>query len=795
MTNSRRQSPPSVALSLIIVLLATASVHAQSGPPPWSRTETRADCTDYEPLRQPLFGDTHVHTTLSFDAVIGGVITGPREAYDFAQGAPIDLPPYDPNNVATRSAQLRRPLDFTAISDHAELFGEVQICLTPSLPGYNDPVCQDYRSAIPQIGPGVGAFAAFVVTYLAVPDPIRHSFCGPGDANCVNEASLVWQDTQDAAEENYDRTAACTFTSLIGYEWSRAPGAQNLHRNVIFRNDVVPALPISGVEEPTPQGLWAELDTQCLQGLPGCDVLAIPHNSNLSNGAQFIPENADGSPLTKQDALFRSAIEPIVEITQHKGDSECRPGILSSDELCSFEKVTPILLGLFLPSPTYDPRLFVRNVLKEGLEVDEILGANPFMMGIIGSTDTHGSTPGLVHEEDYGESGHVGTRDSAPEFILAPPNVEPLGGVESQGGGLAVVWAEENSRDAIFAAMRRREVYGTSGTRPTLRMFAGDFGGDLCKKGTLVDQGYRRGVPMGAEVGAIRKSRSPRFAVMATKDPGPVGGPSTPLQRLQIIKGWLDDQGNSQEQVFEIAGNPNNGATVDESTCIPSGAGFDTLCSVWEDPDFDPSQRAFYYARAVENPTCRWSQHLCNAQDVDCAVPATILPGLEECCNPDVPGTIQERAWSSPIWYRPESLGKSKGRIKLRGNGEDSFQFKTMIENTPGEVNPNVHDITITVTDDDTIYTATIPAGTMFETQAGTAWRFKDKTGAIDGIQRVKLRISKGQAKFSIRTVKMDLSNADPGEHFIQTTISAATFSASHSRLWESKKGSLKSRS
>ncbi|TFH20228.1 MAG: DUF3604 domain-containing protein [Myxococcales bacterium] len=764
------------------------------GPPPWARTETRADCLDYDQLRKPHYGDTHVHTALSFDAVTGGVVEGPRGAYAFAKGLPTGLPPYDAMMNPARTAQLRRPLDFTAISDHGELMGETSICLTPSHPEYSDPVCQEYRDNIPQLDGGTGAFAFFIAQYAAVPVPFRHDFCGVDGTICTDQASLVWADTQDAAEEHYDRSDACVFTTFNAYEYTRAPLASNLHRNVIFRNEKVPSLPITGVEQPQFQGLWPELQSQCIDGIAGCDVLAIPHNSNLSGGAMFVPENIDGSPHTGADAAFRARMEPLVEITQHKGDSECRPGVLSSDELCGFEKMTGVLLGVSPGSgTTYDPRLFVRNALKEGLELEEAIGANPFKMGIIASTDTHNAVPGMVNEADYGKSGHLGTRDGTPALVVASVTESPLGGMEAQGGGLAVVWAEENSRDAIFSAMRRREVYGTSGTRPTVRFFGGDYDADLCGSPDLVDTGYRRGVPMGGDLGALRKKKSPVFTVLALKDPGGASVASAPLQRVQIIKGWVNSTGSTQERVIDVAGDPDNGASVDTTTCTPSGAGFDSLCAVWEDPDFLPSQRAFYYVRVVENPMCRWSQYVCNDAGIDCALPGTIPAGMEECCNEDRPHTIQERAWTSPIFYSPESFGRFKSVIKVKGGGADTLKIKASFERAAEELAPDTEDITLSLVDDDVIYTATIPAGTMTVNKPGASWSLTDPVGAVDGIKKATLKINaKGNAKLSLSTVKTDLSKADLTDHFIHTTLEAGSYSTEHARLWEVKGTTLK---
>jgi len=785
--------PLGAALLSAAMVGAVQPSYAQlDGPPPWQRTETRDDCVDFDALRTPLFGETHVHTTYSFDAISGDVRSGPRDAYDFAKGMPIDLPPYDGGGVAQRSAQLRRRIDFAAVTDHAETIGEVQICQDPAhLPEYNDQVCVDFRAAIPQMsqtaGPGIVAFGS-----LSVPsNPVRFAFCGVDGTICTDRASLVWVDTQDAADEHYDRSDACDFTTFVSYEWTGNPGVQNIHRNVIFRNETVPSLPTSYIDEPTPEGLHAALTTGCFDAPGQCDVLIIPHNSNLSNGIMFEPENlGDGSPLTAEQAASRAAMEPIVEITQHKGDSECHPG-LTTDELCGFEKWTYGYIGL--PLQNLEPLQFTRNALMEGLSQEEALGVNPFMFGLIGATDAHTATPGLTNEEDYASSGALGTRDATPELMVEGLATGVTGGIETNPGGLAVVYAEENSRDALFAAMRRREVYGTSGTRPLVRFYGGDYKSDLCDSPEFIETGYRDGVPMGGEIGAVRGKKSPTFAVMATKDPGGNGDPSTPLQRLQIVKGWVDDMGATQEQVYEVAGDPDNGASVDTDTCVTSGTGFDTLCAVWEDPNFDPGQRAFYHARVIENPVCRWSTHLCNSQGIDCEIPATIPAGMENCCTYGAPLTVQERAWSSPIWYRPESFGKFKATVKVKGGSQDTLKIKGSLQEVPAELDPNTEDVTVTVTDDDTIYTATIPAGTMTEKKAGAVWVLSDSTGATDGIKKATLKItSKGEGKVSLKTIKTDLSNADLTDHFVQTTLTASTYVAQHSRLWAAKGITLK---
>src|SRR5882724_6019485 len=341
----RRRSAMTYRRVATLLALSLVATGAQAVPGPWQRTEAREPCASFELFRQPYFGDTHVHTAYSSDAVFAGTRENPRGAYRFAEGEPIGLPPYDAEGTPTRTAQLRRPLDFTAVTDHAEQFGEIQICLTPGLSGYDSDECVAARDQLAAPLPALSsllppaAVINFLLGYGVSNPPQRFSWCGTAGADCLQQASLVWQDTQAAAEEFYDRTAACTFTTFAAYEWSGQPGGNNLHRNVIFRNAVVPALPTSYMEQPTPQGLWATLQSQCVDGLPGCDVLAIPHNPNASGGLMFAPVNADGSPLTATDAAFRSSMEPLVEMNQHKGDSECRPGVQSTDEICGFEKL------------------------------------------------------------------------------------------------------------------------------------------------------------------------------------------------------------------------------------------------------------------------------------------------------------------------------------------------------------------------------------------------------------------------------------------------------------------------
>ena len=593
-------------------------------------------CDDNDPLRRPFFGDLHVHTRHSLDASTQGTATSPRDAYRFARGEEIGLHPFA-DGVPLRRAKLSRPLDFAAVTDHAELFGEVHLCNTPGSVGFDALACRVYR--------GWPRLAFFYMNARGHP---RFGFCGDGGNACIEASKGPWREMQEAAHAADD---ACRFSAFVGYEWTQRAGtADNLHRNVIFRGARVPEVPASAIDHPTPTDLWNALDGECREALPGCDAVVIPHNSNLSGGMMFAPQTLQ--PGVAFDALHakrRAWNEPLVEVMQHKGDSECLAGAGGSeDEFCAFEQLPyDSFMGRFLPIARRTPAAinYVRTALGEGLAHEASLGANPFAFGLIGSTDTHQGTPGLANERDY--PGHGGAGIPMGGDVLPSGLHDPI---EYNPGGLAVLWAEENTRDALFDAMRRREAYATSGPRMVLRAFAGfDLPPDMCGGG-FAETGYARGVPMGGTLEGPGDALG--VAAWALADPGGPGEPGTPLQRLQVVKLWLDAEGAVGERVVDVAGG-DNGAGVDTTTCETHGRGAPQLCSVWSDPDFDPRRPALYYVRAIENPTCRWSAFVCNAAGVRCDDPGTVGSGYEPCCDDAYPKQIQERAVASPIWYHP----------------------------------------------------------------------------------------------------------------------------------------------
>lgn len=610
-------------------------------------TEKREPCSSHKPLMQAFFGDLHVHTRLSLDASTQGTRTTPEQAYRFARGESIGIQPFNDRGESLRTVQLERPLDFAMVADHAELYGEIHMCNTPELEGYQSWQCWIYRNW------SLGAYYLF--NYMASMQAAHLGMCGDDDALCRQAAVKPWTDTQQAAQRHYDRTSECQFTAFVGYEWTgmQPTSGGNLHRNIVFRNAEVPPLPITFIDESTAEKLWRALDEQCVQKDGNCDALVIPHNANLSAGYMFDGKRDDGSAMTREYAQLRQRFEPLLEIMQKGGSSECyfKAGI-TRDELCNFE-LQPIDNLAGFNNPPGPKTGFARKALGDGLLLESEFGVNPYQIGFVGSTDTHLGAAGAVSEANY--IGHGGVDAPAKERV--PPGLP--GALENNPGGLAVLWAQENSRDALYEALRRREAYSTSGPRITSRFFGGwDYSPSLCSDHDRIEQAYGGGVPMGGMLSA--GGGNPSFLVMAQQDPGTSSAPGIGLQRLQIIKGWLTEAGEYREDVIDVAGDADNGASVDTQTCVTRGKGFKELCSVWTDDNFRPEEKAYYYSRVLENPSCRWSQQICVAKGVDCSNPQSIGEGLEDCCAPEHQRVIQERAWSSPIWYSAHAQPTTK---------------------------------------------------------------------------------------------------------------------------------------
>ena len=601
--------------------------------------------------RNAYFGDLHVHTNYSFDAFAFGTVASPYDAYRFAKGEAIKHP-------AGFDVQLRAPLDFYAVTDHAMFLGAVKEAADTTtefsryahvqgLHNINAPENQNFDS-IPSRGV---AFSTFL------PDTLAKVGDGSLDPDLMNRiAKDAWTDTIRAAETFNDPG---NFTTFVAYEFTSSTDDRgNLHRNVIFQGaDRLPAMPFSRFHSQNPEGLWDWMDGLRQNGI---EALAIPHNSNGSNGQMFKLVDWASNSVDDEWARKRIRNEPLVEVTQVKGTSETHPLLSDADEWADFE-IMPYRVATTLAS---EPKgSYAREALLDGLALAESGITNAYQFGLVGATDTHVGASSLDESNFFSKVGLLdadGPRRGSVPMTAAQAevlrsagrvNIEDIDGREYVSGayetwsasGLTGVWAEENTRDALYAALRRKEVFATSGPRIKIRLFAGY---DYAESDSLAER-YAKGVPMGAELHGA-DGRAPILVASALRDPS-----SAALQRLQIIKGWVAD-GVTNEQVYDVACSdggqvdpethrcPDNGARVDLSDCsITENVGASNLEVIWQDPDHNPEHRAFYYARALENPTCRWS-----TWD---AVKAGVEP------RPDLKKTLQERAWSSPIWVMPQS--------------------------------------------------------------------------------------------------------------------------------------------
>ena len=602
------------------------------------------------------WGELHLHTTESFDATLFGNTLGIEDAYRFAKGEPL-------STAGGEVMQLSRPLDFVAITDHAEGFGTRTHCDSTGLSLGERVACWLANEPNPMIfqiltkrvrgtaPPGDPSKPAGVYqrTTRQPLKPGAFPTCRVGDGaveRCHENAVNDWARYIDLANK-YNEPGK--LTTLIGYEYS--PGMPNQgkhHRNILFRSNTVPERALSSLDVPNAIELWKGLEASCLGD---CDFLTIPHNPTKAWGLMYSRYTWDGQEYNKADWRLRQKREPLAEIFQIKGAQECALGVGATDEECAFEQV----LDPCQPGETTGCAFetgFVRQGLKVGLELEQEMGFNPMQTGFIAATDSHNSNPGDVEEWDF--PGAIGAATSSAHRRLRP-TPEGVAAFRvplkfNTSGGLAAVWAPENSREAIFDALARRETYATSGPRMAVRFYASwEIDEDLINSPSAIPALMANGVPMGGGLrpGASEED-SPGFFIWATRD-----ALDAPLQRMQMVKGWLDEQGEAREKVVDIACSdglvvdpttgrcPDNGASVDLTSCsFSAGSGADELKTVWHDPDYDPAQNAFYYVRVLMNPTCRWSSY------------DAIRLGREP--DPRVPATIQERAWTSPIWLDPE---------------------------------------------------------------------------------------------------------------------------------------------
>jgi len=576
--------------------------------------------------RNAYFGAVHVHTSLSFDAFTNGSRTTPEDAYRWARGEEITSSGHGaPIKIAT-------PLDFYMVSDHAEMLGVFREMLNTESPVSRLPITERVLSEDANIA--MQAFAEI----------LRDKSEGRADP-ALNDPAISrssWQDIISAAEDFYEPGK---FTTFAGFEWTSNPQKRNLHRVIMYRDTkVLPGLPLSTDESEDPETLWRWMSEQRSNG---ATLLAIPHNGNASDGRMFEMVKFNGDPIDAAWIAARTENEPLYEISQIKGTSETHPDLSPNDEFANFEQWDYTLSADF-ERPTHRQGSFARQALLDGLSLESQGRGNPFKFGIIGDSDTHNAA---ASNEEFNYSGKF-AHENVAEFRIDGAEGQPAGQIqqirEFSSAGLAGVWAEANTREAIYDAMLRKETFGTSGTMIRVRLVGG-FGLsiDEVDATALVTHGDERTVPMGGELITAAKGESPTFVVAALKDPK-----SGHLDRIQIVKGWLGADGEQHEKIFDVAWSgdrqpgsdgklPAVGNTVDLKTAAYTNSiGAAELSVVWTDLEFDETQHAFYYARVLEIPTPRWST-------IDAvALGRPLLKNIEP--------TLQERAWTSPIWYTPK---------------------------------------------------------------------------------------------------------------------------------------------
>jgi hypothetical protein len=625
-------------LVMAILLVGSPPAFAHDAPGP---TNKKIIYSPYPAKTFPsrvYFGDTHLHTAYSADAGMAGAIVGLEDAYRFARGEEIK------SNTGL-PVKLARPLDFLVIADHAENLGLAPM-IAASDPGLLQSEWGKKVHDLVKGGKGPDAFNMWAAAMQSLKDPFK------GQEKTM--AAPAWKQITAAAEK-YNEPGR--FTAFIGYEWTSGPNGDNLHRNVIFRDGKAKAdqiIPLSYYETGDPEDLWKWM--AAYEQKTGGKLLAIAHNGNLSNGLMFDDVTlTTKKPLDRAYAVARTRWEPIYETTQPKGDGETHPALSRNDEFANFERWDKGSFGPTLKTPDMLRREYTREALKRGLAYEAKLGANPFKFGLIGSTDAHTGLATTTEDNWFGK------------VALLEPSADPIrfneviiGRVpadrarknqhlarETSASGLAAVWARDNTREALWDAMARKEVYATTGTRLQVRVFGGfDFNAKDLDRSDFAEQGYARGVPMGGDLKAAPEGKAPNFVIRALRD-----ADGANLDRVQVIKGWLDGAGKTHEKVYDVAWSGNRkpgkdgklppvGNTVNiKDASYTNAIGSPYLTAHWKDPAFDARQRAFYYVRVLEIPTPRWTTF-------DAKVFGVKLPT-------DVPASIQERAYTSPIWYSP----------------------------------------------------------------------------------------------------------------------------------------------
>ncbi|MGD8796402.1 MAG: DUF3604 domain-containing protein [Thiohalophilus sp.] len=578
------------------------------------------------------WGETHLHTSYSYDAGLVGNTLGPDEAYQFAKGKQV---------IASTGVPVKlvRPLDWLVVADHAESLG------SPILIQRSDPalLATEVGKKTHDLYRQGKVYEAFELWAGEVAvkgnNPIK-------DPNIIR---TMWQEIVDQAEAH---NQPGKFTAFIGYEWSSTPAGNNLHRVVVMRDDGEKAsemIPFAAYDSTDPEDLWAWMARY--EEKTGGRVLAIPHNGNLSNGVMFATETMSGKPFDKSYAKARAKWEPLYEVTQMKGDGEAHPLLSPEDEFADYENWDRGNWAGEKKTPEMLPHEYARSALKIGLQLEQKLGTNPFKFGMVGATDSHTSLA-TTREDNY--FGKVSLMEPGPDRFKGQivPDPQKVGTAtyefETIASGLQGVWSRENTRAALWDAMERKETYATTGTRITVRVFAGwDFDEKTVLRPDFAKVGYRHGVPMGGDLRNAPRGKAPNLMIRAVRD---VDGAN--LDRVQIIKGWLDKKGKLHEKIYDVACSDDRainkknrcdrpvGNTVDvKKATYTNDIGEPLLMSYWKDPDFDPKQRAFYYVRVLEIPTPRWTTY-------DAAFYGVDLPK-------GVPPIQQERAYTSPIWYTP----------------------------------------------------------------------------------------------------------------------------------------------